>query len=92
MPIEWSSMNCGDAYILDVGEAFFVWQGRECSRTEKLKVCSCFKNNIISFKFMCRLGFLKNINYYKKMKKNGGKVVRIYVTVISHRNYKNNLV
>ena len=47
VPIEWSSMNCGDAYILDVGEAFFVWQGRECSRTEKLKVCLCLMFRLV---------------------------------------------
>jgi len=30
-------MNDGDAYILDVGEAFFAWNGKSCSRTEKIK-------------------------------------------------------
>ena len=35
--IEWSNMNDGDAYILDIGEAFFVWNGKSCSRTERVK-------------------------------------------------------
>ena len=33
-------MNKGDAYILDIGEAFFVWNGHECSRTERIKVAT----------------------------------------------------
>lgn len=37
VPIAWSSMNDGDAYILDIGEAFYVWNGKSCSRTEKIK-------------------------------------------------------
>lgn len=35
--IGWGSMNKGDAYILDIGEAFFVWNGSDCSRTERIK-------------------------------------------------------
>ena len=38
VPIGWSSMNKGDAYILDIGEAFYVWNGDGCSRTERIKV------------------------------------------------------
>lgn len=38
VPIGWSSMNEGDAYILDIGEVFFVWNGKACSRTERIKV------------------------------------------------------
>ena len=30
-------MNEGDCYILDVGEALFVWNGTQCSRTERIK-------------------------------------------------------
>ena len=40
VPIGWSSMNEGDAYILDIGEVFFVWNGKSCSRTERIKVRS----------------------------------------------------
>ena len=43
MPIGWSSMNKGDAYILDIGEAFYVWNGDGCSRTERIKVSSMNK-------------------------------------------------
>ena len=30
-------MNSGDAFVLDIGEALFVWLGKECSRVEKIK-------------------------------------------------------
>ena len=43
VPIGWSSMNKGDAYILDIGEAFYVWNGDGCSRTERIKVSSMNK-------------------------------------------------
>ena len=36
--INWDHMNDGDAYILDVGPVFFVWNGKTCSRTERIKV------------------------------------------------------
>jgi len=36
--IAWRSMNDGDVYILDVGEIFYVWNGRLSSRTERIKV------------------------------------------------------
>ena len=36
--IAWRSMNDGDVYILDVGEIFYVWNGRQSSRTERIKV------------------------------------------------------
>ena len=39
VPIAWSSMNDGDAYILDVGGVLFVWCGKHSSRTERIKVC-----------------------------------------------------
>lgn len=35
--MSWSSMNDGDAYILDIGQAFFIWFGSSCSRTERRK-------------------------------------------------------
>ncbi|XP_078324668.1 advillin-like isoform X2 [Crassostrea virginica] len=36
-PISWSSMNCGDVFILDTGVVLFVWVGKEASRTERMK-------------------------------------------------------
>ncbi|XP_061189061.1 advillin-like isoform X1 [Saccostrea echinata] len=36
-PIGWSSMNHGDAYILDTGLVLYVWVGKEASRTERIK-------------------------------------------------------
>ena len=38
LPIGWDQMNDGDAFILDVGTALFVWNGKTCSRTERIKV------------------------------------------------------
>ena len=38
LSIAWRSMNDGDVYILDVGEIFYVWNGRLSSRTERIKV------------------------------------------------------
>lgn len=35
--IGWSSMNHGDAFILDTGVVLFVWVGKEASRTERIK-------------------------------------------------------
>lgn len=33
----WSSFNSGDVFILDLGQVIFVWNGKESSRTERLK-------------------------------------------------------
>lgn len=38
--IAWRCMNEGDVYILDVGEIFYVWNGKLSNRTERIKVCS----------------------------------------------------
>jgi hypothetical protein len=35
--IGWDKMNSGDAFILDIGEALYVWNGKSCSRTERIK-------------------------------------------------------
>ncbi|KAI0222162.1 Villin-1 [Lamellibrachia satsuma] len=37
LPIGWDQMNDGDTFILDVGTALFVWNGKTCSRTERIK-------------------------------------------------------
>jgi len=37
IPMEWGKMNEGDCYIIDVGEALFIWNGKMCSRTERIK-------------------------------------------------------
>ena len=30
-------MNSGDAFVLDIGQALFVWNGESCSRVERMK-------------------------------------------------------
>ena len=37
VPIGWANMNAGDAYILDLGECLYVWNGSGCSRTERIR-------------------------------------------------------
>jgi hypothetical protein len=34
----WSSFNSGDVFILDLGQVVFVWNGKDSSRTERMKV------------------------------------------------------
>lgn len=58
-------MNKGDAYILDIGEAFFVWNGAECSRTERIKVrvlvsllsCSVFNCGLFNSRWSMRVNW-----------------------------------
>lgn len=45
IPISWDKVNDGDAYILDVGSAQYVWCGKGCSFAERKKV-GCFRNNL----------------------------------------------
>lgn len=33
----WSSFNSGDVFILDLGQVVFVWNGKDSSRTERMK-------------------------------------------------------
>ena len=43
--IGWDKMNDGDAFLLDVGKAIYVWNGLSASGTEKRKVrTQCFLN------------------------------------------------
>lgn len=35
--MQWSAMNAGDSYILDIGEVVFVYNGQACSRIERIK-------------------------------------------------------
>ncbi|XP_014681029.1 PREDICTED: villin-1-like isoform X2 [Priapulus caudatus] len=37
VPISWSSFNEGDSFILDVGKAIFVWNGKSANRIEKIR-------------------------------------------------------
>ncbi|KAK3611747.1 hypothetical protein CHS0354_014091 [Potamilus streckersoni] len=37
VPMDWTSMNHGDVFILDLGKNLFVWVGNQASRTERLK-------------------------------------------------------
>lgn len=36
--MQWSAMNHGDVFILDLGRVLFVWMGKEGSVTEKRQV------------------------------------------------------
>lgn len=38
VPISWDSINEGDAYVLDLGAAIFVWRGKSCRHSESLTV------------------------------------------------------
>ena len=44
-------MNEGDVYILDVGEIFYVWNGKESNRTERIKVRSNDERSSVLFVF-----------------------------------------
>ena len=44
-----SSLNHGDAFVLDLGSLVYVWFGNECGRMERMKV-SIDILNILSFK------------------------------------------
>ena len=33
-----TSLNHGDAFVLDLGSLVFVWFGKECGRMERMKV------------------------------------------------------
>ncbi|XP_052236637.1 advillin-like isoform X1 [Dreissena polymorpha] len=35
--MSWSSMNSGDVFILDLGQMVYVWNGKDSSRTERMK-------------------------------------------------------
>ncbi|KAL5006142.1 hypothetical protein ScPMuIL_017300 [Solemya velum] len=35
--MSWDSFNHGDAFILDLGTVLFVWLGKDCNRTERMK-------------------------------------------------------
>ncbi|XP_041374750.1 advillin-like isoform X3 [Gigantopelta aegis] len=37
VPISWENMNSGDCFVLDIGNLMFVWIGKECRRSERLK-------------------------------------------------------
>ena len=36
--MSWSSFNSGDVFLLDLGQMLYVWNGKDSSRTEKIKV------------------------------------------------------
>ena len=36
--MQWSAMNHGDVFILDLGRLLYVWNGKEASITEKRMV------------------------------------------------------
>ena len=45
-------MNEGDVYILDVGEIFYVWNGKQSNRTERIKVRSNDERSSMSLVFV----------------------------------------
>ena len=47
--IGWAQMNDGDAFILDVGTVLFVWNGKTCSRTERIKVTFIIVDSYLLF-------------------------------------------
>ena len=37
--LHYTSLNKGDVFILDEGMTIHCWNGLQCSRTERMKVC-----------------------------------------------------
>ncbi|XP_058474880.1 adseverin isoform X2 [Solea solea] len=37
VPLSWSSFNCGDCFIVDLGDKIFQWCGAKCNKFERVK-------------------------------------------------------
>ena len=39
--VSWRSLNEGDVFVLECKDTVWCWIGTDCSRLEKIKVCTC---------------------------------------------------
>lgn len=52
--VEWSEMNTGDCFVLNVDTTFFIWMGRSSNRLERLQA-SKVGNRFVFIKFDLKL-------------------------------------